>query len=384
MKIPFCVIYPLVIVFTSAKPQRTFLENFIFKGRIARVLLDQFADGSRAHYLRNPSQHLKRNQPLINDSTPFYCETDGFRSSTRPESVHRLQPGDIDVIGAMGDSLTAGFGALSHTPLDLFRDYRGVSFPIGGEKTWRQYLTLPNILKLYNPNLVGFALRESNTFEEASQFDVAEDSALSSDLPYMTKTLLRRISSDSRVNIKEDWKMIVIFMGANNFCQFCFEGSIKNVIEQHRKDLLTALRMLRENLPRTFVTLINAPYVNLLGSFQNLPASCYISQRISCPCVVGEAFKARRDEVPELIRRWHLLEEEIANYEEFQTNDFVVVTQPLLQDPMIPRNSNGEADFTYFAADCFHFSQKGHALLANALWNDIMSPIGEKQKTIFS
>ncbi|GJQ87242.1 hypothetical protein Trydic_g8471 [Trypoxylus dichotomus] len=384
MKTPFHVIYPMVIVLVTAKPQRTFLDNFSYKGRITRVLLDQFADGARVQYARNPMNYLQRSQPFINDSAPFYCNTNGFRSSTRPDSIHRLQPGDIDVIGAMGDSLTAGFGALSHTQFDLIRDYRGVSFPIGGEKTWRQYLTLPNILKLYNPNLIGYSLRTSNTFEKASQFNVAEDSAISSDLPYMTKILLKRITSDSRVNIKEDWKMIIIFMGSNNFCQFCFDGSIEDILQRHKEDLVEVLRMLRDNLPRTFVTLINPPYVNLLGSFRNIPSTCHIAQRLSCPCIVGDTFKGRRDEVPELIKRWHLLEEEIANYKEFQTEDFIVVDQPLFQEATIPRNSKGDADLTYFAADCFHFSQKGHALIAKALWNNIMSPVSEKQKTIFS
>lgn len=78
---------------------------------------------------------------------------------------------------------------------------------VGGEKTWRQYLTLPNIIKEYNPNLVGYALRASNTVERASQFNVAEDSAISADMPYMAKVLLKRITSDKRVNVKNDWKV---------------------------------------------------------------------------------------------------------------------------------------------------------------------------------
>ncbi|KAI4460286.1 phospholipase b plb1 [Holotrichia oblita] len=246
----------VLLTITIVETQRTYLDNFYIKGRLGRVLLDRFVDQVRSQQYRN---QLQKNQDTIDNSDPFPCETTGFRSDEKPDSVHRLKPGDIDVIGAMGDSLTAGFGALSHTLLDLFRDYRGVSFPIGGEKTWRQYMTLPNILKEFNPNLVGYALRASNTVERASQFNVAEDSAVSADMPYMAKVLLKRITTDKRVNIKEDWKMILIFIGANDFCQSCFDRGTETILAKHKKDLLAVLRMLRDNLPRTFVGIVNPP-----------------------------------------------------------------------------------------------------------------------------
>lgn len=48
----------------------------------------------------------------------------------------------------MGDSLTAGIGIFATNLLDLFIENRGASFTIGGEKSWRTYLTLPNIFKV--------------------------------------------------------------------------------------------------------------------------------------------------------------------------------------------------------------------------------------------
>jgi phospholipase B1 len=35
------------------------------------------------------------------------------------------------------------------------REYREVSFSVGGQTTWREVVTLPNILKIFNPNLYG-------------------------------------------------------------------------------------------------------------------------------------------------------------------------------------------------------------------------------------
>ena len=78
-----------------------------------------------------------------------YWTLPGGRSPEVPESVHRLRPGDIDVIAAMGDSLTAGAGLYATNLLEVFIENRGASAFIGGQGTWRTHLTLPNILKVW-------------------------------------------------------------------------------------------------------------------------------------------------------------------------------------------------------------------------------------------
>lgn len=93
----------------------------------------------------------------------------GKRSAEAPTSVHRLHPGDIDIIGAMGDSLTVGNGIFANNILQVAHENRGASWSIGGQGTWQQYLTLPNILKEFNPNLYGYALRDSLSIERSSR-----------------------------------------------------------------------------------------------------------------------------------------------------------------------------------------------------------------------
>lgn len=61
--------------------------------------------------------------------------------------------GDIKVIAAMGDSLTAANGATSTKFLDLTMENRGLSWCIGGQWDWRNATTLANILKVYNPKV---------------------------------------------------------------------------------------------------------------------------------------------------------------------------------------------------------------------------------------
>lgn len=60
---------------------------------------------------------------------------------------------------------------------------------------------------------------------------------------------------------------------------------------------------------------------------------------------------------------------EIANYPEFQKNDFIVVAEPLGVNVSIPLASDGYADMTYLSSDCFHLSQKSNSLCKYSLFH---------------
>lgn len=40
----------------------------------------------------------------------------------------------------------------------------------------------------------------------------------------------------------------------------------------------------------------------------------------------------------------------------------MAVVQPFIANMKLPENRDGTTDLRYFAVDCFHFSQRGHAL----------------------
>jgi len=48
----------------------------------------------------------------------------------------------------MGDSLTAGAGVFANSIFHILVENRGVTATGGGQGTWREYLTLPNIIKV--------------------------------------------------------------------------------------------------------------------------------------------------------------------------------------------------------------------------------------------
>lgn len=96
------------------------------------------------------------------------CDSSVFgRSPQRPTNVNQIRLADIDVVAAMGDSLTvckfsysvksqAGAGARA-TSMEDWAEERGVTFDIGGQLDLDEHISIPGILKIFNPNLKGFA-----------------------------------------------------------------------------------------------------------------------------------------------------------------------------------------------------------------------------------
>lgn len=204
-------------------------------------------------------QCLQKVQPEYKNE-PFFCDVNGpgRRSDSVPTSVHRLTPGDIDVVGAMGDSLTAANGAFAIDVLQTTLEGRGVSWAIGGKDNWRRFITLPNLIKEFNPNLYGFSIAENSLgFQKESRFNVAEPTAISAHTIRQAKNLVKRMRSDPMVDIKRHWKVITIMIGSNDVClDVCYHSNQDKVVEKARSDMISVLRILRENLPRTLVNVV--------------------------------------------------------------------------------------------------------------------------------
>lgn len=159
--------------------------------------------------------------------------------------------GDIDVVAALGDSLTAGSGANSERFRDLLVENRGLSWSIGGQWTWQNATTLPNILKEFNPSLLGYSRQSGLTFHDDSQYNMAEIGASSADIPFMAKLLVQRLKLDKRVNFKKAWKMVTIMIGGNDICTFvCTMDDPDSLPQKHGENLRQALRYFRDNMPR--------------------------------------------------------------------------------------------------------------------------------------
>ncbi|XP_032668152.1 phospholipase B1, membrane-associated-like [Odontomachus brunneus] len=320
-------------------------------------------------------------QEIVPDNVPFPCNITGGRSQEVPDSIHKLRPGDIDVIAAMGDSITAGAGIFANNLFQIIVENRGVGALGGGQGTWRQYMTLPNIIKEFNHNLIGYATEDSLATHKKSQLNVAESGAMSEDMPYMAEVLVKKIKNNSEIDVKKHWKLISFMIGHNDFCtDMCWISSPWSILEKHKTDLLKVLKTLRDNLPRTLVSLIPPIHMKTLIDSRKGRESlqCYLTTTTECSCICGFRFQNFLPEYFNIMRRWQELEIEISSYPEFQKDDFAVTVQPVTLDLRFPLASDGYVDTTYYSNDCFHFSQKFNARLANGVWNNMLEPVGTK------
>lgn len=80
-----------------------------------------------------PDGAIKKVQKPYPQTTRFFCDPNGpgARSDIAPTSAHTVRPGDIDIVAAIGDSLTAGNGAFATNILQVFIENKGVSWSIG-------------------------------------------------------------------------------------------------------------------------------------------------------------------------------------------------------------------------------------------------------------
>lgn len=79
--------------------------------------------------------------------------------------------------------------------------------------------------------------------------------------------------------------------------------------------------------------------------------------------------------------------ERVSFMPEFHTQDFTVVYQPFFRDATVFLDNGNKPDMTIVSVDCIHLSQKGHAVAANGLWNNMMEAPFHKTvglKTLFS
>ncbi|XP_065356423.1 phospholipase B1, membrane-associated-like [Calliphora vicina] len=363
----------------------TNLDNFRgFVVLVRQILLNKASNDWNYLFKYNWKMgKIQKPRPLDEE---FPCKLNNTRSREPPRTVHELRPGDIDVVGAIGDSLSAGNGIISEQILHIAMEFRGLAFSGGGVEDWRTVLTLPNILKVFNPQLYGFATGEVLTINRDSHLNIAEPMIMSRDLVYQAHIFIARLKKDPNVDFKNHWKLLTIFVGNNDICSdMCHHDNLVDFLRKHERNMKDAFTLLRDNVPRLVINLVPAPnMVTSLLEMKNIPLSCHAVHRVGCHCIFSELYSAKfLKRAYNYITRWQAIDQYVAELPEFQTDDFIILYQPFTANVSMPTLANGDTDLRYFASDCFHFSQLGHAAMANALWNNMLQPKGRKQ-SVFS
>ncbi|XP_073339779.1 phospholipase B1, membrane-associated-like [Pagrus major] len=314
--------------------------------------------------------------PVTNWGSDFSC-VNTAPSNSVPTSAHRLRPADIKVVAALGDSLTAGFGAKAKNLLQLRTENRGVSWSIGGDKNLETVTTLPNILKKFNPNIKGMSKGQGTT---NTGFNVAVSGAKISGIPGQVQRLIDNMKKDSTVDFENDWKLVTLFIGGNDLCQYCNDRATLSP-QNYTHHMMTSLDILYKEVPRTIVSILEILEIEGLRRIKRDSLGCNVLQPLVCPCFLqaGED-SPELAEVKRINRELQIETENLVYGGRYDgREDFAVVVQPFFQNTVVPVNADGRPDDTYFSADCFHFSERGHADMASALWNNMLEPVGKKQ-----
>lgn len=131
---------------------------------------------------------------------------------------------------------------------------------------------------------------------------------------------------------------------------------------------------------RTLVNLVPSPLVSLSLSMDNVqvPWTCNLSRPIECSCFFGPTYSQHRTLYRHRERAFVKIMERVSYMPEFHTNNFTVVYQPFFADASVFLDGQMKPDLNIMSVDCVHFSQRGHAVSANGLWNNMLEPMAAK------
>ncbi|XP_074655839.1 phospholipase B1, membrane-associated-like [Tubulanus polymorphus] len=335
---------------------------------------DTLIDAFEAHV--RLGQEKKRQTRLVAANT-WPCPLPKDQSDV-PTSVHRLKPRDVKVIGAIGDSITAGNGLNAWTVIGLLIQYRGYSWSIGGDKKYPSVPTLANFLRLYNPDITGYSLKTGSATSRYANLNVAVPGSKAIDMPGQARVLVDKMKRDSSIDFQNDWKIITLFIGGNDLCDSCDDKDMY-APAKYIGYIRDALDVFHAEVPRAFVNLVEILDVSALSEVRN-GLICPVLHSFLCACASYPANAQAEEDLKNLVKSYQRETRDLVASGRYDTkDDFTVVLQPFFRDTKPPLNSRGKPDLSYFAPDCFHFSDLGHAAAAEALWNNMVEPEGEKR-----
>lgn len=295
-------------------------------------------------------------------------------------TVHNLLPSDVKVVAAIGDSLTAGNGALASTAFGLLIEYRGRSFSMGGDGNGRGWteedvVSFPNLLRHFRPDMHGDSIYKGNYKSAYARLNHAIPGSTAFELPAQARDLVEELKSDPEVDFQKDWKVITVFVGGNDLCDYHMIPG-KYTPQNYTNKLQETLDILHAHVPRAFVNLVETIDVSVLTDLSR-GFMCPLLHHFLCRYPAKEDYS---DEI-KAVREGYLRGLQwLANSGRYDSrSDFTVVDQPFLRNSSYPIKDDGEPDFGFFAPDCFHFSARGHATAGTSLWNNMIQPIGAKQ-----
>ena len=204
-------------------------------------------------------------------------------------------------------------GAGASTIIGLSTEYRGLSWSIGGDDNLEEVVSLANVLRKFNPNVFGFNTGTTfmPTTKQGKGFNVAVSGQEANHMDEQAQRLVDRMRASNDINFENDWKMVTLFIGGNDLCDYCKDKALHSP-KQYINDIIAALDILYKSLPRTFVNLVTVLNVNEVKKL-NLNLVCNGLHKVTCPCASYPASDEEEKELIEVQIQYQNLIEDLVN-----------------------------------------------------------------------
>jgi len=293
------------------------------------------------------------------------------------KNVRQLRFGNINAIMALGDSMSAGFAMQGIPPQD-FEEWRGYVWSIGGAEdantiaTWLQ--------ASYNPNIEGMAMGNTWPLVPGAWLDGGVSHASVQDLPPQIDYLVSAMQTQYAgvIDFKNDWKLLTLFIGANNLCDACNPKDNRTQPAFFEDHLRAALKQIHQQIPRVFVNMMTI--FNISGVWDAGMTSWYCEMlwdgitNHECGCLTTGVASDRLAMDVRAVQFNAISEKLASEFAALNDPEFTVVVQP-----GVSKLNVAEAGESYLSAlDCFHPNLWANEAFAYSLWNNMQQPVGKK------
>jgi len=282
---------------------------------------------------------------------------------------------------AMGDSISAAFAARGNP-----EEARDAAW--SGGRGFQEQLTFPRLLRFYNKNVSGWSkearlprhindLPHGDYVPENDRMNVAESSgavrrgSLQEQWGYLKKQFKQQPE-----DFEDSWKVLTIWMTANDVCGQCGEDQPTNkTLEKWARGYDELLTNVTSKLKNVYVNLISTLDLSNVARIQRSNFLCNIEHQwilTECGCI-DRGSKAELKRLDESVHAFNMRQHQIAAdwYQKLREmgreNDIAVVQQGFME------GVGANLDLSFLnRLDCFHPSLKAHEDLGIGLWNEML------------
>lgn len=234
-----------------------------------------------------------------------------------------------------------------------------MSWSIGGAKDLSKHITLPNFLKQYNKEIIGYSTKDTLVLAEHQELNEAVSGNRARGVLAQAERLVKDMKASKSINFEKDWKLVTLFIGGNNLCQYCEKKGEHEPIN-YINSIKKAFDYLHAELPRALVNFVSMVNVEDIRDMNN-GLVCGLLHVFLCPCAAYPINEKAILTLESYFQNYTRLSRELVESGRYDTkDDFTVVLQPFFSNFKAPRLDNGKVDLSYFAPDCFHYSAKSH------------------------